>query len=171
MLLWASCSAPHKHDLVKKVEASPPPQKPGLFIIVEMPLALLWEASWGSFLSSHPAVNPPCLCAPRGPCRGRCHTATQASAEAEEAALHVDGNALVFAPYTVISLSSSSLSDRLNPPLHLHTHTDVALLGLYASLQCQVGSHPAEQKGSDWIPCLFGSTFLHGGLCLDGACG
>ena len=48
--------------------------KIGLFIIVEMPLALLGGSSWGSFLSSHAAVNLPRLRAPRGPCRGRCHT-------------------------------------------------------------------------------------------------
>lgn len=51
--------------------------KTGLFIIEEMILALLWEAFWGSFLSSHPAVNLRRLRAPRGPCRGRCHTATK----------------------------------------------------------------------------------------------
>lgn len=61
--------------------------KTGLFIVVEMPLALLWEASWGSFLSSHPAVNRPHLRAPRGPCRGRCVTM-----QPQSTALPLDAN-------------------------------------------------------------------------------
>lgn len=64
-LLGASCRAPHEHDFLKKVEALSLP-KTRLFIIVEMPLAVLSEAFPGLISLQTSSCKPsPSACTQR----------------------------------------------------------------------------------------------------------
>lgn len=62
---WVSCRAPHEHEFLKKVEALSLP-KTRLFIIVEMPLAVLSEAFPGLISLQTSSCKPsPSACTQR----------------------------------------------------------------------------------------------------------
>lgn len=121
-----------------------------------MPPAFLWEASWGSFLSSGAAVNPPCLRAPQRTLQREVSHRYRSIHTIWSTALPVD----VTFFFSAIQQTNS----------HTHTHS-LHLFFWHACFTAGSGRGSAcGAAGLRWFG-FFGSTFLQGWFCHNEACG